>query len=513
MDVRQFTLREAGQGKWSPASSDSEVSLPARIFPQRRRWLLASCGVTAGLALTVGLAVVQPWALSQHRSPTTAASDAPSELEEAAKKESVASEEKRIEKHIKGVERDMEKILVSKIKKDVKKEVETDVKKDAANQENAKTLTKVTKEVEADIDKDVAKDVDKDLEKAFGHDIKKDLEAALNAHIPKGAQVVEKKDDDKGNSSKIVAAIHGCCTWNGPCDSSNAFCNVNEGKCKGCGGHWKTNTTPRDFGGWDKAWCAKGKMDSWALPSMPAYKPASRKSLTVKILDWNLAWYAVYTKKGGEGGQQGKWLASSGPYDIMGFQECQNPWRVLGDGGLSDTYHAYQGGGAKDSEAICVLYKKDTWDELEHGEDNVAEDKPGKWTYFGKRLVVWFRLRHKETKETVMFVNHHGPLPLGSGGICGGHATAYNILEVMQNNSKTGDAIILVGDFNAGADSLTVNQLSSTLTRCFSGYKFNGIDHLFTNFDAKRMVNSANLGGHGSDHDALTISVKLGPQE
>merc|ERR550532_82651 len=345
------------------------------------------------------------------------------------------------------------------------------------------------------------------MDKTFNHDIKHDLEAQLNTHIHKGAQTVEKVDDE-GNSSKVVAAIHGCCTWTGKCDSSQAFCNINKGRCKGCGGQWKTNTSPRDFGGWDKAWCAKGKMDTWALPSVPTYKPVSRKPINVKILDWNLAWFEVYKKKGGEGGQQGRWLASSGPYDIIGFQECQNPWRILGDGGLMDTYHAYQGGGGKDSTAICVLYKKDTWDELGHGEKKVAEDRPGKWSYFGKRLAVWFRLRHKDTGETVMFVNHHGPLPLGSGGICGGHATAYNILEVIQNNSKVDDAIILVGDFNAGADSLTVNQLSSTLTRCYSGVKFRGIDHFFTNFNVKRVVHAANFGGHGSDHDALSITFK-----
>jgi len=436
------------------------------------------------------------------------------ELEEARANKSLKTAEKKLEKDIDAVEKNMKKLLVSKIKKDIDKDVETDFQKDGKKEkEAADVMKKVEKDVETDISKDVTKDVDKDMNKAFGHDIKKDLESQLNAHIPKGAQSVEKQEGDSGNGSKVVAAIHGCCTWTGRCDSAQAFCNINKGRCEGCGGKWKTDTTPRDFGGWPKAWCAKGKMDSWALPAIPAYKPVSRKPLTIKILDWNLEWFEVYKKKGGEGGQQGKFLASAGAHDILGFQECQNPWKVMGDGGLMDTYSAYQGGGAKDSEALCVLYKKDTWEELGHGEKKVAEDRPGKWTYFGKRLAVWFRLRHKETKEIVTFVNHHGPLPLGSGGICGGHATAYNLLQVIQNNSKAGDAVIMVGDFNAGADSLTVSQLTGTLTRCFSGVKFNGIDHIFTNFDAKRMVKGANMGGHGSDHDALSITFKLGGLE
>jgi len=519
MEVTQSTLRGAGQYNWSPNFSDSEAGFSAQNGPQRRKWLRASCAaVTAGLGLTVGLAVMRPWALLQHQSPTAVSDVQPEQgapmtkLEETAAKESLASADKKIEKDIAQIENNMKEMLANKIKKDIGRDVEKDIKKDGDKRDGAKVLTKVKNDVEADISHDVVKVVDKDMKKAFGHDIKNDLESQLHTHIPEGAQLVEKKDKDQGNRSKIVAGIHGCCTWTGQCDSSQAFCNINEGRCKGCGGKWKTDTSPRDFPGSDKAWCARGKMDSWTLPSVSAYKPVGHDSISVKILDWNLAWYQVYKKKGGEGGQQGKWLASSGPYDIIGFQECQNPWRIMENGGLMDTYHAYQGGGAKDSEAICVLYKKDTWEELEHGEKNVAEDRPGKWTYFGKRLTVWFRLRHKDTKETVMFVNHHGPLPIGSGGICGGHATAYNILEVIQNNSKAGDAVVLVGDFNAGADSLTVSQLTSTLTRCYTGVKFHGIDHFLTNFNVKRVVHSANLGGHGSDHDALSITFKLGPQ-
>lgn len=311
----------------------------------------------------------------------------------------------------------------------------------------------------------------------------------------------------------ITAAIHGCCTWTGKCDGSQEYCNANEGRCKTCGGGWKNSTKPTDFGGWDGGWCAsKGQMKEWELPQIPVYKSTGQAALQVKVLTYNLEWWEVYRKKGGEGGRQGQLIASSGPYDIMGFQECQDPWRVLADAGKMDYYFAYQGGGAKDSTAVCVLYAKDTWDALAHGEEPVAEDVAGKWTYFGKRLAVWYRLQHKQTKEIVFFVNHHGPLPLGSGGVCGGHATAYNILEVIQRNSKPGDAIIIVGDFNAQADSMTVSQLASQLKRAYSGWKFNGIDHVLSNLDTHHVTAHANLGGAGSDHDALTVTFELGPQ-
>merc|ERR1719195_861672 len=194
----------------------------------------------------------------------------------------------------------MESMLMNKIKKAIDKDVEKDFEKDDKGDKHEESEER---EVEADINQDLVKDVDKDVDKAFGHDMKKDMESQLNSHIPERAQTVEKTDEhgqkvekmDIKRSTKIVATINGCCTWANTCDTTKAFCSLNEGSCKRCGGWWKNYTLPRDFfpkgldkAGLDKAWCAKGKMDNWALPAVAAYRPVSRASFSVKILDWNL---------------------------------------------------------------------------------------------------------------------------------------------------------------------------------------------------------------------------------
>lgn len=76
---------------------------------------------------------------------------------------------------------------------------------------------------------------------------------------------------------------------------------------------------------------------------------------------------------------------------------------------------------------------------------------------------MWVRLQHVTTKQVVFFINHHGPLPVQSGGRCGGEATAFNILELIAIQAREGDVVVLTGDFNAGADSETVKQLSTRM--------------------------------------------------
>jgi len=332
-------------------------------------------------------------------------------------------------------------------------------------------------------------------------------------HTNKHADSDEEEEVKKGAAFKlklVKAAEQGCCACGGHCDSSQVYCNQGKGFCEKCGCTWNDDFKPTDFGGSPHAWCAKGKMDSWRVPAAPEYMPAASSPLLIKVLTYNLEWWKVYMKKGGEGGREGHLVASSGPYDFIGLQECQNPWRLLGDGGLGDAYFAYQGGRGQDSVAVCAAYRKAAWEELAHGEEFVAEDGGGKGNYYGKRLAVWFRLKHRKTGEVVLFLVHHGPLPLSSGGLCGGHATGYNLLELMASKARTGDAIIFVGDFNAGPGSMTVQTVESQLTRVYSGWRFGGIDHIFTNLGGARVADKRNLGGAGSDHDALSVTLKLG---
>merc|ERR1711879_1014726 len=126
---------------------------------------------------------------------------------------------------------------------------------------------------------------------------------------------------------------------------------------------------------------------------------------------------------------------------------------------------------------------------------------------------MWLRLRHKKTKETIFFMNHHGPLPLSSGGEWGAPATAYNLLHIIEKHSKEGEAVFVVGDFNSIATSETVKQMSCGIRKVFSGTKFGGVDHIFSNVDKSRVVSAKALGQGGSDHDAISAVFDLGPKE
>jgi len=247
-----------------------------------------------------------------------------------------------------------------------------------------------------------------------------------------------------------------------------------------------------------------------AATEVQLWEPSTEgEPLDVKVLTYNTFWWNLFGKHGGRGGMAGKLIgnSSSPPFDLMGFQECEDPARVLSDAGLLHDYIPLSGW-----HNIAVAYRKAAWQLLGNGQVDVAEDQWGRKGkhYFGKRAVQWMRLQHKSTKKTVLFMNHHGPLPVGTGGKWGGWATAHNILNLAQQQGKPGDAVILVGDFNANWASPTVKELQAHLSHVFTGTFFSGIDNIFSNVKGN-VVATENLGHGGSDHDALSAVLRLGP--
>eukprot|EP00411_Alexandrium_monilatum_P024110 CAMPEP_0175215298 /NCGR_PEP_ID=MMETSP0093-20121207/17145_1 /TAXON_ID=311494 /ORGANISM="Alexandrium monilatum, Strain CCMP3105" /LENGTH=554 /DNA_ID=CAMNT_0016508667 /DNA_START=50 /DNA_END=1714 /DNA_ORIENTATION=- len=247
-------------------------------------------------------------------------------------------------------------------------------------------------------------------------------------------------------------------------------------------------------------WCATGPIPTlWtANQSGPAVQ--------VKILSYNLFWWNLYDRRGGNGDSAGKLIARSNepqPFDFMGFQECEDPERVLSGQGLLKDFVAFQG-----AHAICMAYAKARWELLAHGQEDVAEDMPTKW--YGKRGAQWMRLQHMETGKTAFFVNHHGPLSVNSGGVCGGHATSHNLLRLMGKEAVAGDLLILVGDFNANAASTTIQGLWQNLVHVFNGDSWGGVDNVFSNTGAGDIVSTKILGSGGSDHDAISAVLEIG---
>jgi len=226
--------------------------------------------------------------------------------------------------------------------------------------------------------------------------------------------------------------------------------------------------------------------------------------VSVKVLSYNVFWWNIFVIRKGNHNSIGKLIKSAmnPPFDVMGFQECSDFNRVLV--GLLDEYMAFQG-----TNGVCMAYRKATWEMLTVGQTDVAEDS--RLQFYGRRTAQWMRLKHKGTGKIVFFMNHHGPLPVNSGGLCGGRNTAINLMMLIQQNGQTGDSIILVGDFNAGEGSQTLATLEKKLVRAYTTGYLGGIDNLFTN--VRNPTRGQDLGNGGSDHDALSAFVELRPLE
>mmetsp|Transcript_72009 Transcript_72009/g.234068 ORF Transcript_72009/g.234068 Transcript_72009/m.234068 type:complete len:458 (+) Transcript_72009:83-1456(+) len=224
----------------------------------------------------------------------------------------------------------------------------------------------------------------------------------------------------------------------------------------------------------------------------------------LKVLSYNLFWWNLFGVRGGNGGSAGALIAQSSQteaYDLMGFQECQNVGLVLRDAGLSDDYTGLQW--SDGDIALGLAFHKGRFERLEGSTEKVAEDRPEQW--YGKRGAQWVRLQDKKSKRVVFIVNHHGPLPVDSGGVCGGDATAYNLLRIFGQHAEAGDALVLVGDLNAGAGSRTQRALGERMHRVNS----NWVDAIYSSCAGAAVKEEAVLANGGSDHNALFATLEF----
>lgn len=254
-----------------------------------------------------------------------------------------------------------------------------------------------------------------------------------------------------------------------------------------------------------KQWCSTDTDDLAFL-----WPPASNFSETyIKVLSYNLFWWHLFGVEGGADNSAAKLiLKSNTPYhfDVMGFQECDNVTQVFAPLGLDKDFEPIQG-----DHAMCAAYRRKTWSLIAKGGLEIAEDMST--VSYGKRGLMWMRLKNTETGASLFFVNHHGPLSVNSGGICGGRATAGHLLKTIRDNAQVGDVVMLVGDFNANAASLTVRSLWTRMVHVFAGQSFGGVDNVFSNVPTSNIVTSEILGGGGSDHDAITATLRVGASE
>lgn len=241
------------------------------------------------------------------------------------------------------------------------------------------------------------------------------------------------------------------------------------------------------------------------LPAVPQHNVVG---LELRVLNFNLEWWSNFNIR------QPAWtypylrtqtnpaielLKRNLPFDVMAFQECIDVNWVLLKAGMSDEYEGRQG-----PEEVCIAWKKTAWQFVADGFGYVSEDH--ECEYWRRRGAQWVRLQHMSSKQNLLFLNHHGPLPLHTGGTCGGRGTAINLLSLAAAQAEPGDAVLFSGDFNAGRDSETVQTMSQRLKRNAFGTSFGGVDNLFSNLE---WVDTKKLGTGGSDHDALSVTFKM----
>lgn len=246
-----------------------------------------------------------------------------------------------------------------------------------------------------------------------------------------------------------------------------------------------------------KYWCS---VNDSHFPKIWNYDVA-RSPSNVKVLTYNLWWFKI-----GHPWSHARSMviqhSGSPPYDFMGFQECENVEFILKTAGLLGQYYIYRG-----PHAMAQAVRNDRWAVLSQGAADVAEDS--KLQYFGRRSAIWIRAQEKATGKTVFFMNHHGPTPVGSGGLCGGPATAYNLLKLIHDKAQRQDMVVFTGDFNADPFSSTMKILTQQLHQSFTFTPHGDVDQIFSNLGPSGVASAQVLPQGGSDHHPLQAVLKF----
>lgn len=232
-------------------------------------------------------------------------------------------------------------------------------------------------------------------------------------------------------------------------------------------------------------------------PPAPAPSPSGGGSTGAgfTIVTQNLYWWNLFGQR--HGGNFFQVFGGYGPFDIMFFQECDHVNQITSGLGLSSTFTTY--GPAK---AVALAWRHERFHVLEKGWRNVGEDSRSQ--YYGKRAVVWARLQDKRPEShgrTLWIGSHHGPLPVNTGGQDGGQTVADNIMKLISDTRRDGEAVILAGDFNADSNSSTIKALRAA---GLNDRADDWVDHVFTLElgDATTTI----VRDTGSDHRGIKMS-------
>jgi len=139
-------------------------------------------------------------------------------------------------------------------------------------------------------------------------------------------------------------------------------------------------------------------------------------------------------------------INSVGPFDLMGFQECDNISAFLNQiKGAS--YAAKQG-----PQDIAVAWNTAKFSKVSEGDAVVGHDG------WGNRDMHWVRLSITGTSKFVVFANTHGPVNQCSGEYEDWKNVAHAYVSNSLGAMKDGDHLFFTGDFNCGATPIAAHN-------------------------------------------------------
>lgn len=300
-------------------------------------------------------------------------------------------------------------------------------------------------------------------------------------------------------SCGVKPAAPSCCT---DCAGKLGFFSPSSGSCYKSKSKDYYQACPAADSNAPKGECKVGG-DKWCAATVPdanfSLMTCPHVGMRIKAITYNLFWWNLFGQRRGNGGSAGKLVkraAGNEPFDLAGFQECDDPNWIMGDAGMSSDDYDYVRWASN-----TLAFNKRRFEKIESGKDKWAQDF-GHFNY--QRGAHWVRLQEKSTGNKLFVMNHHGPLPVNTGGICGGEATAYNMLNQIKQHSEPGDALLFMGDFNADGGSQTVQTLKGYMHHAMNDW----VDNFFSNCGGNAVKETKNLGKGGSDHNALMTIIE-----
>lgn len=150
--------------------------------------------------------------------------------------------------------------------------------------------------------------------------------------------------------------------------------------------------------------------------------------------------------------------------------------------------------------AHAIAWNESRFRKLDDGIFWVARDQTVS-NFSPERFLSYVRLQDRATGKTIFAANHHGPLNIDTGGLHGPDSVASNINNGINGRKRSGDIVILGGDFNAGSGFRTMTALRG------KGYRMvasEWVDHILTN-NLNSSSSPSTIDGTGSDHKGVKV--------